>query len=141
MADISFTAANIRPLLGSVTKPVQCGEAVGVGKPVYIKSDGKAWLADAAALVSAQARGVCVAVSGYGKLVSVADDMIDVTFFGPIAGYTSLTPGQDLYASATAGNIEAAIPAATNYKWVIASALSAGVIFVSPYTDDVAVIT
>ena len=141
MADISFTAANIRPLLGSITKPVECGEVIGVGKPCYIKSDGKAWLADAGAFVSAQARGICTGVGAYGKLVSVVGDMIDFTFYGPIAGYTSLTPGQDLYASAVAGEIGDAIPAATNYKWVIAYALAAGQIFVAPWTDEVAVIT
>ena len=141
MADITFTVANIRPLLGSVTKPVVCGEAIGVGKPVYIKSDGKAWLADAAAMVSAQARGVCTGVGAYGKVVSVAEDMIDVTFYGPITGYISLTPGQDLFASAVAGNMGDAEPAATNYRWIIAFALSAGEIFVNPFTDNYVVLS
>lgn len=141
MANIAFTAANIRPLLGSITKPVECGEAIGVGKPVYIKSDGKAWLADAAASVSSQARGVCTAVGAYGKLVSVAGDMIDLTTYGPIAGWSSLTPGQDLFASVTAGEIADVEPIATNYRWIIAYALSAGTIFVNPFTDNYAVLS
>ena len=141
MADIAFTAANIRPLLGSITKPVECGEVLGVGKPAYIKSDGKAWLADAAAMASAQARGIVTAVGAYGKLVSEVGDMVDLTFYGPIAGFSSLTPGDDLFASAVAGKIGDAEPAATNFRWIIAFALAADTIFVNPFTDNYAVLT
>ena len=138
MAAISKTNANIRPLVGSITKPVQAAEAITVGQAVYINSSGKAALADADAAASAQAVGIVTACGAYGKLVCAADDMVDVTFYGPVAGYSGMTPGAQVFSSTTAGAIDDAAPAGASgdYKWIIGFALQAGVIFVNPFTDD-----
>jgi len=141
MANIALSAAiNVKPLVESIIKPVTAGEIVDVGEIVYLKSDGKYWLADAAALVSAQARGVVVGIGAYGAVTSVAEQVVDVCFYGPVNGWTSLTPGQDLFASATAGAIADAAPAGSSgdYLWCIGFAFSADGIFVSPWTHTIA---
>lgn len=142
MADIALSAAgNVKPLVESIRKPVQVGEIVDVGEIVYLKSDGKYWLADAAAQVTSEARGVVVGIGAYGATSSVADQMVDICVFGPVGGWTGLTPGQKLYASAVAGAIADAVPAATNFIWVLGYAFSATEIFIDPYTYDIAVVT
>lgn len=141
MADIAVSSlANVRPLLGSIVKPIEAAEAIDVGEAVYINSSGKAALADADAAASAQVRGVVVAVAGYGKTSCVAGDMVDVCLYGPVAGWSSLTPGGQLFASTTAGAIADAAPAGASgdYKWVVGFAYDAATIFVQPFTDDAA---
>jgi len=141
MADIALSAAvNVKPLVQAIIKPVIAGEIVDVGEIVYLKSDGKYWLADANAFATAQARGVVVGIGAYGAVSSVADQQIDVCFYGPVNGWTGLTPGQDLFASTTVGAIADAAPAGSSgdYVWSIGFAYSAEAIFISPWTHDIA---
>lgn len=140
MADITFTAASIKPLLQTAIKPVAAAEALGVGDAIYIDSSGKAALADADAAASAQVRGVVVAIRAYGKLAAVANETVDVCFYGPVTGFSSLTPGALLYASTVAGNIEAAAPAGSSgdYLWIVGFCYDASTIFVAPFTTDTA---
>jgi hypothetical protein len=138
MADIALSAAvNVKPLVQSIIKPVIAGEIVDVGEIVYLKSDGKYWLADADALITSQARGIVVGIGAYGAVTSVADQQIDVCFYGPVNGWTALTPGANLYASVTAGAIANAVPSTGDFIWVIGYAYSAEAIFVSPWTYDI----
>ena len=138
MTAVTFTAKQIRPLLQSISKPVLSGEALSVGEAVYIKSDAKAWLADADVAATAQVRGIVTAIGAYGKLDGVAGDMVDVTFYGPISGWSGMTPGAEFFASVTPGEVEDTAPAgaSSDFRWIIGFALEAGILFVSPYTDD-----
>jgi hypothetical protein len=118
----------------------KCGEVIEVGEAVYLASDGTIMLADAGAAVTAQAIGICVAIGGYGKLVSVIGDMCDVVLHGVCTGFSGLTPGLEVFASATAGAMDETKPAGSSgdFVWSIGSVLGAGIIFVRPYTYDVA---
>lgn len=141
MADLAFTAANIRPLLGSVTRPYQCGAVVAVGDVVYVAADGDVEICVADGAATAQGIGIVTAIGAYGKLTSVAGDMVDVTTFGAIEGWTSLTPGDLVFVSAVDGNVADAAPAATNFIWVMGRVETAGQIYINPWTYDVVVVS
>jgi len=140
MASLTITPALVRPLLGSITRPYTLGEAANVGDAVYMKSDGKVWLADADAAASAEILGLIVAVSGYGATAAIANDQVDVCLWGPVAGFSSLTPGARAYASTTAGDLDDTAPAGASgdYLWIAGLALAADVFFVRPFTTDTA---
>lgn len=142
MADIAVPSplAGVKPLLGTVIKPIQCAEVVDVGEPVYLNSSGKVALADADAYATAKVIGVVGAIGAYGKTTSVADEFVDVVLFGPIAGFASLTPGGELFASVQVGRIADATPAGASgdFRFFIGWVLAADVIFVNPFTDEIA---
>ena len=141
MADVTIVPADIKPLNSALISNFDTGEAVDLGEAVFVAAaDGDMELADAGAAASAQAIGICVSCPR-GALVSVAGERIDVITYGSLGGFSGLTPGQLLYASVNAGKIADAVPAATNYKWIIGRALTATEVFVNPFTDDIAVLT
>lgn len=140
MAAITIVPLDVGALEPSMRRPFPCGEVIEVGEAVYLASDGTIMLADAGAAATAQAIGVCVAVGGYGKLVSVIGDMCDVVLHGVCTGFSGLTPGLEVFASATPGAMDETKPAGSSgdFVWSIGSVLGAGIIFVRPYTYDVA---
>jgi large exoprotein involved in heme utilization and adhesion len=140
MADIAFTAASIRPLVGSITKPYPAGGAGGVGDAVYVASDGDVEVADADGAATAQAIGIVTAVGNQGKLTFAAGDMVDVTLWGPVAGWTGATPGDLAYVSVTAGNVADAAPGSGDYIWVVGQVVAADVINVKCFTYDATVV-
>ena len=140
MAAIAKTDASINPLVKSIVKPFACGEVIDAGEAVYLASDGTIMLADAGAALTAQAIGIVVAVGAYGALSSVIGDMCDVCLYGPVEGYTGLTPGLEVFASATAGAMDETKPAGSSgdFIWSVGFSMAASVIFVRPYTWDIA---
>lgn len=129
MTNLAVTAAQVRPLDGAITRMFNLGGAVAPGDPVYIASDGDVERTDgngAAAL--ANGRGLCVAIQG-GKAVGAAGDRATVVMFGPVAGFTGLTPGAVGYVSNDAGKLE---DAAGAYTRIMGYAESATVFFVDP---------
>lgn len=134
MASLSFTAANIRPLDGSTSRHFNAGAAgITPGDLVYIASDGDVELADGnGAQALAKAVGIVTAIQG-GKASTAAGDRVTVTVFGPVAGFSSLTPGANGYVSDTAGDIA---DAAATYDRIVGFAESATVFFVSPEQND-----
>jgi hypothetical protein len=141
MADVTIVPADIKPLNSALISNWNAGEAIDLGESVFIAAaDGDLELGDATAAASAQLVGVCVSCPR-GALVSVAGERIDVVTYGAVGGFSGLTPGQLLYASINAGKIADAVPAATNYKWILGRALTATEVFVNPFTDDTAVLT
>jgi hypothetical protein len=140
MAAITIVPLDVGALEPSMRRSFKCGEVIEVGEAVYLASDGTIMLADAGAAVTAQAIGICVAIGGYGKLVSVIGDMCDVVLHGVCTGFSGLTPGLEVFASATAGAMDETKPAGSSgdFVWSIGSVLGAGIIFVRPYTYDVA---
>lgn len=98
MADITVTPADVE-LQGSANIDVkQAGETVTRGEAVYLKSDGKYWLADAAATTTAAVKGIAL-TSG------VADQEIAVVLSGKIDLGATLTVGQVYVLSGNAGKI------------------------------------
>lgn len=140
MTALTVTQAQVRPLLGSVVKPFVANEAIDVGEAVYMASTGKVALADADAAGTARVIGIVVAVGAYGKLSAAADEAVDVLLYGPLEGFSSLTPGAQFFASVTPGEIEDTAPAGASgdFRWIIGWAMSATSLFVDPYTDDAA---
>lgn len=134
MASLSFTAANIRPLDGAVTRGFNAGAAsITPGDLVYIASDGDVELADGnGAQALARAVGIVTAIQG-GKASTAAGDRVTVVLFGPVAGFASLTPGANGYLSDTAGDIADAV---ATYDRIVGFAESATVFFVSIQQND-----
>ena len=140
MAAITIVPLDVGALEPSMRRPYPCGEVIEVGEAVYLASDGTIMLADAGAAATAQAIGVCVAVGGYGALVSVIGDQCDVVLHGVCTGFSGLTPGLEVFSSATPGAMDETVPAGSSgdFIWSIGQVLGAGIIFVRPYTYDIA---
>lgn len=134
MASLSFTAANIRPLDGAITRGFNAGAAsITPGDLVYIASDGDVETADGNQTQAiSRAVGIVVAIQG-GKSSTAAGDRVTVCMFGPVAGFASLTPGANGYVSDTAGDIA---DAAATYDRIVGFAESATVFFVHPQQND-----
>lgn len=140
MADIAFTAKEIRPLVGSVTKSYPAGGAGGVGDVVYVAADGDVEIVVADGVATARPLGIVTAIGILGNLTFVAGEMIDVTLSGPVAGWTGATPGDLAFVSAVDGNIADAAPAATNFAWIVGLVTKANVININIWTYDVVVL-
>lgn len=99
MADVTVTAANVKPK-GSTAR-IQTGtfgETVAQGKSVYLKTDGKYWLADADVLATAAAAGIAITAGA-------ADGYCLIQTSGPIDVGGALTVGQVYVVSTTPGGI------------------------------------
>jgi hypothetical protein len=100
MADLSITAANVRPGSDAIIRLVQFGENVTAGQVVYLKSsDSKYWKADANAGSSAEvAVGIALtggSTDGYGVIQTGGTIIIGAT----------TVKGEIYVLSATAGGI------------------------------------
>lgn len=134
MADITITAAAVRPLEGAILRRGIAGTTGSVGDLVAIQSDGFWDQSDADALATAQARGVVVAVNGQpGATTFAAGDRLDLVRYGPVAWGTGMTIGGRVYASTTAGKGDQTAPAAAgDYPFMVGYAEAADVLFVDP---------
>jgi hypothetical protein len=135
MGDISLTAANVRALQanGAVVRSYDAGAAITVGEAVYIASDGDVEPTDAD-LTEAAAKGIGIAVESYDGETSIASgDPVGVCVFGPVSGFSGMTPGQTLYTSDEEGNIADAAGTASH---VIGHAESATIVWVDPDQSD-----
>lgn len=114
MAVLSITAADVRPLNGSIIRRFKAGAAVTVGQAVYVDANGKVQAADGDDVDQAQARGIVVGVGIAGRTSAVADDQVDVVTHGPVyLGSVSMTPGGAVYVSPTAGSLDQTLSATT----------------------------
>ena len=140
MADVSVTKLDVRPLNGSITINKVAGGALAYGDAAYFATDGDLEKADADAAASAVVRGIITSTPRTGVTDAVAGDRVDITVYGPVTGFSGLTPGAWVYASTTAGAVADAAPAGASgdYKWFIGWAVDATTIFVNPWTDDFA---
>lgn len=127
MADITRTKADVRPLAGCIySDNHEAGGTIEAGEVVYLNGSSGWVVADASAAGT---------VSGLVGVVVSPQDAVDgdmdlsVVIFGPVTGYSSMTPGALHYVSDTAG--EVADAAGTKTKRV-GYADSATVLFVCP---------
>ena len=136
MADITVTAAAVRPLEGAVVRRGIAGTSGSVGDLVALQSDTFWDQCDADALATAQARGVVVAVNGQpGATTFVAGDAIDIVRRGPVVWGASMTVAGRVYASTTAGKGDQTAPAtAGDYPFVVGYAEAANILYVEPQT-------
>jgi hypothetical protein len=134
MTDISLTAANIRALQanGAVPRNYEAGGSITIGDAVYINSDGEVEQADGSAQASAKAIGI--AVESYDGETSVSSgDPVSVCVFGPVSGFSGMTPADTLYVSDDAGDIA---DSAGTFSHVIGHAESATIVWVQPDQSD-----
>lgn len=133
---ISLTAANIRPLTGCVTRNFKAGGALTVGDPAYLDSNGYVQEADAnAGETQARARGVVVA-SKDGETSVTSGDRCTLAVFGPVGGFSGMTPGAPVYISSTAGEYTHTKPTGGAYQQPIGWAEAADVLFVNSAAGD-----
>jgi hypothetical protein len=129
MSDLTFTAKNIVPLEGAVTRPFVAGGALNVGDSVYMASDGDVEQSDGN-VSNAVARSIGVVTASYdGETTIAAGHACTVCVYGPVGGFTSLTPGNYGYVSNTAGKIA---DAAGTFNFIVGRAEDTDVFFVDP---------
>ena len=92
MADITRNSANAAPLLGAIVKNGKAGGAGTVPSVVYLDSNGDWVEADSDAAGTGEAWGIVVSTHD-GEATFADDDAIAVVVFGPMAGYSGMTPG------------------------------------------------
>lgn len=135
MADITVTAALVRPLRGAITRRAIAGEALTFGQVVYISSYSGdlpvVSLADANGSGTGNAWGVAVACSTALAGASIASgEACDVVVLGPVAGFSGMTSGNTIWLSDTAGACADAV--STTLSVVIGLAESPTVLYVRP---------
>ena len=130
---MAVTAANVRSLEGAILRDFDAGGSGSLGNAIYIASDDDVEQTDANLAVSSAGRGVVVAVHKAGQSTFAAGDRVTVCLFGPVAGFSSLTPNTRQYVGETAGAIvETAPSGAGTWTWAIGYAERADVLFVMP---------
>lgn len=138
MTALSFTAKKISPLPGAIVREFTLGSAAGVGDLVFIASDGYVDPTDADAATALATVGIIVAIGGEGAESGDAGDRCSVVVFGPVGGFSGLTPGEFGYASATAGDIEDAPAGTGDYYLVAGVCIATDVFHVNIWSPDVA---
>lgn len=98
MADLSQTAANVKPGPTAQTLPVTWGETVTQGNSVYKKTDGYYWKTDASAAATNTCGGVAMTPGVAGEAGVIVPPGNDVNL-----GAT-LTVGEVYVCSENAGN-------------------------------------
>lgn len=122
MADVTVTAASVRPLTGARTRRGTAGEALTGGQAVYL--DGANGYKKTDDDTPTTCRGVVVQES------VASGEEFDMVTDGPVTGFSGMTPGTSYYISTTAGKI--APTADTTNDVVVGWAESATVLFVNP---------
>lgn len=101
-ADLSITAANVKPSTSAVTRTLTAGEALAAGQLVYrLSTDGKVYKADCDSATAAvrDVYGIAVTGAASGGLVVVCLEDSDLTIGATV------TNGVVYGLSATAGGI------------------------------------
>lgn len=134
MADITPTAADIRALEGAVLRPYDAGAELDVGEWGYVAADGDIEGSDANVAVSSDVIGIIVAVADTsGGITAAAGDALSVCTFGPVSGFSGLTPGDRVYVSETANKVADVAPSgALTWTHCVGYVESATTIFVMP---------
>jgi len=129
MGAVAYTSALIRPLQGAVLRDYHAGGAGEVGNVVYVADDGDVEVTDADAAATAHGRGIVTAMNKEGETTFAAGDRVTVCVFGPVAGFSGLTPGARVFVDTDAGKLDETAPSVV---MPMGYAESAGVVFVLP---------
>lgn len=138
MTALTVTKKNVSPLPGAIVREFIAGSAVGVGELVFMASDGFVDPTDADAATALATIGICVAAGNEGAEAAAVGDPVSVVIFGPVTGFSGNTPGDLVYASATAGEIDDAVPATGDYLLIVGVVISTTILLVNIWTPDVA---
>lgn len=134
--EVAYTAADIRPLTGAVVRRAKATEAMDFGTPVYIDSaTGSIPNVSKADASAVDALLVCwgIAVAGnpdnLGATSIAAGDQVDVVVHGPVTGYSSMTPGANIWVSDTVGRLSTVVG---TKSCIVGIAETAATVFVNP---------
>jgi ATP-dependent protease ClpP protease subunit len=133
MALITVTPADVRPLPGALILRFVAGGAVNVGDAVYVDSAGKVIAAIGTAAPAAHSIGVVLSVAGSPKTAAVLNDAVDVAVWGPVTGFSGMTPGDILYQSDTLAKFGDAAGTVTHK---IGKPLTATVLFLRTESEE-----
>jgi hypothetical protein len=110
--EVTVTAADVRPLNTAVVVRAKATEALAFGDLVYVDSATgdipNVSKADSSAVdINYLVFGIVVATTpdNPGATTVAAGDPCDVVVFGEVTGYSSMTPGQTIWESDTAGRL------------------------------------
>lgn len=134
MADITRTAANVRLVNEHQAIVIRgvAGATITPGQPVYLDGNNGWKPADADVAASAMVRGIALG-DNYGSVSFASGTTIDIVVFGRVTGYSSMTPGSNVYCSLNAGEItHTAPPNSGDFIFAAGWAESATTIFVAP---------
>lgn len=110
MANYTVTALDVSPLPGAIWRDYDAGGSGNVGDLVYLDSNGAVQVTDASAAATAQALGIVVAAGSIGATSFVSGDRVTVCEYGPVGGFSSMTPAGLGYVSETAAKIADTAP-------------------------------
>ena len=132
---LSIRKTGVRPLPGAVVRRFSAGGNISLGDWVYVDANGTVQAAQADAAGTAEAVGLVV--SGQNEFINVSGDFsagetVGVCLSGPVTGFSGMTPGDNVYVSASAagGSVQAA-PANPNYTKIGGRAVEADVLWVT----------
>ncbi len=122
MADITVTKGLVRPLDGAVVRQYEAAAAIDLGMAVTLNVSGTI---QKTASASVDVIGILVSGSNKGTTVA-AGEICGVVVFGPVAGFSGMTPSGLAYLDSTAGGLDTAGSVPVGY------AENAEVLFVMP---------
>lgn len=135
MGSIAVSSVDVRPLEGAIVRPYKAGAALTIGYAVHLDSSGYVQHSDAN-LSEAASRGMGIVVASKdGETAVVSGDRCSVCVFGPVGGYSSMTPGEPVYVSNTAGRIDQTQPTSA-MRQALGRAFSDEIVYVNPDVQD-----
>lgn len=133
MAALTVTAADVRPLHGAVVRRFTAGGTVSIGAGVYVDSSGTVQHTAGGAIGTTKTLvGVAVSTPD-GGTSAASGERVDVVVSGPVAGFSSMTPGTVGFVSDTAGAIA---DAAGTKSAIFGVAIAADTFLVRPQIVD-----
>jgi hypothetical protein len=127
--------ANVRPLNGCVIRRAVAAGALAYGDVVYITSATTYDLPTVdkiagGALATSNPYGIVVSTNNPGATsIAAAGEVVDVVVFGPVTGYSGMTPGASIWASDTAGRLSSVVGTHSGF---VGTAETAVTVFVRP---------
>lgn len=137
MAILSVTAANVsaNQNQGSIIRSYQAGGTVNVGDVVYADTSNLVYqsIGNSTQAVS-QAIGIVVDTQDlYGSTSAAANKWVSVCVYGPVDGFSSLTPGAPAWVDkTTAGKMNSVAPTGGAWQYIIGHAIDTVTFFVDP---------
>lgn len=110
--EVTVTTTDVRPLTGAVVRRAVASAAIALGDVVYVSSysGNLPVVTKAAGGAVATANPFGIAVSGtLGNSSIATGETLDVVVFGPVTGYSSMTSGNTIWVSDTAGRLSTVV--------------------------------
>lgn len=109
MADLTITAASVRPVGHCLVRRFTAGATITPGQPVYVSANNTVSLTDGSALTTAACVGLAVSNSN-GATSFASGEEIDVVMFGVVDGFaTNLAADTLVYVDDDAGVLADAV--------------------------------